>query len=193
MNLIRIFFLLLVCISSNCGVGNLYIRPAFLSYAKNYPLENVKNSFLMIYLIDKEIEKKEEKNRSASGFLYLSEYDDEINENVKVRLMPIPFPKQETIFQSWQEDDAPKEYKRQIIVKGCNHIFPFPVGDRLLELNLSEIPPDGYLGVIYPFQRMIPIHLKENETAILEVNLVTHATEIKVIRTPERILDQLCK
>ncbi|MCZ8155492.1 MAG: hypothetical protein O9264_05210 [Leptospira sp.] len=107
--------------------------------------------------------------------------------------MPIPFPKQETIFQSWQLNNTPLEFKRQIFVPGCNHIFPFPAGGRIFELELREKPLKGYQGVIYPFQRMIRIHLKENETAILEVNLVTHANEMKVIKTPERIMDQLCK
>jgi hypothetical protein len=191
MNLVRIFCVLLLCVYSNC-VGNLFVQGNFLFYDRIYPLEAVKNSFLMIYLIDTESETKE-KTVNASGSLYLAEYDEEFNENAKVRLMPIPFPRQETIFESWPAKDTPLEYKRQILVPGCNHIFPFPIGERILELELRENPPDDYKGVVYPFQRTIPIHLKENETAILEVNLVTHANEMKVIKTPEKIMDQLCK
>jgi hypothetical protein len=190
---IRNYCIILLTSGMLCCIGNLNENRILLSYRKHISLEQVKNSFLMIYLIDTESEKKEQKNRSASGVLYLSEYDEEINENAKVRLMPIPFQRQETIFQSRHLKNTPKVFKGGYLVPGCNHIFPFPVGERILDLYLSEIPPDGYQGVIYPFQRMIPLHLKENETAILEVNLVTHANEMKVIKTPERIMDQICK
>ncbi len=191
---VRNYCIILLTSGMVCCIGNLNENRINLSYRKHISLEQVKNSFLMIHIIETEAErKKEEKAVSATGFLYLSEYDEEINENAKVRLMPIPFPKQETIFQSWQEKDKPLEYKRQIFVPGCNHIFPFPIGEIVLDIKITALPSEGYQGVIYPFQRMIPIHLKENETAILEVNLVTHANEMKVIKTPERIMDQLCK
>ncbi len=191
---IRNYCIILLSLGMLCCIGNLNENTINLSYRKHISLEQVKNSFFMIHIIDPEFErKKEERAVSASGFLYLSEYDEEISENAKVRLMPIPFRRQETIFQGWQINDTPLEFKRQIFVPGCNHIFPFPVGERILDLKLREKPPKGYQGVIYPFQRMIPIHLKENETAILDVNLVTHANEMKVIKTPERIMDQICK
>ncbi len=191
---VRNYCIILLTSEMVCCIGNLNENRINLNYRKHISLEQVKNSFLVIHIIESDAERmKVEKVVSASGVLYFSEYDDEINENAKVRLMPIPFQRQEVIFNSRHLKNTPKVFKGGYLVPGCNHIFPFPIGERILDLYLSEIPPDGYQGVIYPFQRMIPLHLKENETVILEVNLLTHANEMKVIRTPERLMDQLCK
>ncbi|PJZ60808.1 hypothetical protein [Leptospira adleri] len=197
----------LLFITNSCGVvpivsTDVIPMPKFITSVDTYeyvPLQNVQNSFVIVKVRDKEWNVNGKIVPVQVAYLLYSMISNSFFEsllNNGISIFPVPYRKQESFYVTqtsrmlWENSKA-KEfnfYESATAVTGCYNLFPFPVGEHYLKLNLRH----DKFKMFDSYKKEYRLEVKENESVIIEIDFEKKIDEIKKIATPTNLLNSLC-